>query len=1535
MSALDSDALYRYLTPDVLSSFSSTGKSRLVDFLLTPDASSPSSDTMCEIFSELLLALQDGQLKDEQISEFFLLAITDEKRAATLCRVLDVMPMSEKMKEFAKRAALEKTIQSTTFAKNADYQLLIDVGIVPGEALLRQLSTRKRDELYTQKKFNLLHEEFEGFTKLISEFSAILRSQESIFMVDYALDVVELLIGHYCLDPNRVLDILIDVCANGLVGSHKFVLNFFKKSRWWPAVPADNSSLISLDKGGSEVAAKCLGLKIAKFTTERELTETFKLLVALFIKSGFISFSAIYMYLRPSEAEMEKLKEHHKRDLEDKVFKANASALALAAPLADDETTPELAAKSESRRPVNLADFGQNFIVQLLRSFLSTGLYYPSLYILSRYPFLVDIDPEIVNGMHRLLEVMIEPLVPLKSDSSFSQERPGYSLRSANQVVAQDRDLPVLLSFRHNQRIYTKAPVFFYKEWSTGIPKVDDFESLFDLFKSFIKILGVHLLDWPQNYARLCEIGAADLSDCSKERTILWVNIVRAYLLPPVTTANESPHATNLLFGILKHFSRDERFNIYGELHMVVAKNNLHVKIASHRAEKATKDALKRISKENIPQMMRRIAKISYANPLPCFLTILQQIESYDNLNALVVESAGYFNEYGWDNLAFAILMRLTTTGRTTIQEDGLNDRQWIQSLASFIGQICLRYPKRILVASLLTFLVKSFHNGMLSGILVLKELISHMGGIQAITNLTLPQISMINCGSALEQVVYRTIGDKRFSLEESGTTLVDALTQLNVTNELFVLLCHAGAELVNVKSLHLKIIASRKDEVDSVLHLLCTLLGFFGLVAIRPTLCSIPELINDYSVPVSWAFDLWRPFLSLEESSKSDLSSMSSFALTTEGVDESLFLTFWRLRLTDINYSEHLYKRELQKLELIVSGIRESIQAARRDRSVSNSTVNKLKHELTEVDSLRKKIPEEEEEHKSRMQNVTDFILENSASWFDGSEGCVELFLQVCVLPRALHSSFDAVYSATLLLKFREIRIPNFDLFQCLSIVFSSKIFFATIFTCTPTEVENLGLFVATIFASVNDLAEKSDFEDLKALRLKLLNFHSDHLEDVQKALNVAEYMARLNAITYLKNLIGVYPVVVDHCESLIESIKNIAEFERREDLKLSSNALIGHIKSRAKSWKQIWEFAELPEEEKEKHIERRKAIEDKKRAKSEIETSRKLRIEREAREVERKREEDGRRIREEKRRAEIEQRAKEEQEIEKEKRQKDMLAKASSYDETNSTVSRASTRGESASKGRYDAYVSSAPISSTKAKIAEKIKEAKRDYATSEVARAKLNEKLEAKTAETLHAKQPKEAPDTMPPAKAKPKNIGTPTVETKKARPENQGTPKTATRMATPESTATPAPPVEKAKTIPAAPQKSENQTVRPAVTTPVAPAENAKTRFLHNRSSFQAGPPPSRSRDVRNSRDNRKDNTRIERGKRLTPAPSAPVAPPSAPPPRPSAIPAKTTNGPSSTSLNEPLPPPPLPPPSGPEGNKRRQSGHHAFNRKRRH
>ena len=91
-----------------------------------------------------------------------------------------------------------------------------------------------------------------------------------------------------------------------------------------------------MSNGGSATAAKIIGMKI-KASASRELGETSKMLFAILIKEGFVSFGSVYKYLAPDDEKMKKLEEEHKKKMDRDVLIAGANALALAAPLADDE----------------------------------------------------------------------------------------------------------------------------------------------------------------------------------------------------------------------------------------------------------------------------------------------------------------------------------------------------------------------------------------------------------------------------------------------------------------------------------------------------------------------------------------------------------------------------------------------------------------------------------------------------------------------------------------------------------------------------------------------------------------------------------------------------------------------------------------------------------------------------------------------------------------------------------------------------------------------------------------------------------------------------------------------------------------------------------------------------------------------------------------------------------------------------------------------------------------------------------------------
>lgn len=70
------------------------------------------------------------------------------------------------------------------------------------------------------------------------------------------------------------------------------------------------------------------------------------------------------------------------------------------------------------------------------------------------------------------------------------------------------------------------------------------------------------------------------------------------------------------------------------------------------------------------------------------------------------------------------------------------------------------------------------------------------------------------------------------------------------------------------------------------------------------------------------------------------------------------------------------------------------------------------------------------------------------------------------------------------------------------------------------------------------------------------------------------------------MKNLLAVYPTVDDHGAQIVNLIEKLSTTEKRNDLKLASNALLVHVKSKSKNWVPIWDFISMSEEEKEEII-------------------------------------------------------------------------------------------------------------------------------------------------------------------------------------------------------------------------------------------------------------------------------------------------------------------------------------------------------------
>ena len=101
--------------------------------------------------------------------------------------------------------------------------------------------------LYRQSNYNLLREETEGYSKLVTELFATSSSEPlTSEVVDETFERVKGMIGAYDLDVGRVLDVTLDVFAAVLVKQYRFFVKYLRISSWWPQEKAYAGTLKGL-----------------------------------------------------------------------------------------------------------------------------------------------------------------------------------------------------------------------------------------------------------------------------------------------------------------------------------------------------------------------------------------------------------------------------------------------------------------------------------------------------------------------------------------------------------------------------------------------------------------------------------------------------------------------------------------------------------------------------------------------------------------------------------------------------------------------------------------------------------------------------------------------------------------------------------------------------------------------------------------------------------------------------------------------------------------------------------------------------------------------------------------------------------------------------------------------------------------------------------------------------------------------------------------------------------------------------------------
>ena len=259
------------------------------------------------------------------------------------CRLLSSSLADEDRKkfiEFLRRLYAEDVATADLLIELLDPDVLVDIGAISSvDGFKKRTNVLRTTLYYRQHKFNLLREESQGYAKLCVTLTKDMIPTgracfPSVLRQKYAHSVVEnmlALIGTFDLDPNRVLDIFLDVFASNIERHALYFLDILRLSPWtsldengntFPKQQHNLASLLGFKLEFYQKSSKQMRGKVIR--TPRELM----LLIALLIRERMITLKHIFNKITgPDDEDVKRELNEFIQSLDEQASKTEENAL--------------------------------------------------------------------------------------------------------------------------------------------------------------------------------------------------------------------------------------------------------------------------------------------------------------------------------------------------------------------------------------------------------------------------------------------------------------------------------------------------------------------------------------------------------------------------------------------------------------------------------------------------------------------------------------------------------------------------------------------------------------------------------------------------------------------------------------------------------------------------------------------------------------------------------------------------------------------------------------------------------------------------------------------------------------------------------------------------------------------------------------------------------------------------------------------------------------------------------------------------------
>uniref|UniRef100_A0A452VJN7 THO complex subunit 2 n=1 Tax=Ursus maritimus TaxID=29073 RepID=A0A452VJN7_URSMA len=1009
---------------------------------------------------------------------------------------------------------------------------------------LESLGLIKQSQQFNQKSVKIktkLLEENEGYAKLIAELGQDLSGN---ITSDLILENIKSLIGCFNLDPNRVLDVILEVFECRPEHDDFFI------------------SLLESYMSMCEPQTLChiLGFKF-KFYQEPngETPSSLYRVAAVLLQFNLIDLDDLYVHLLPAD---NCIMDEHKREIvEAKQIVRKLTMVVLSSENNDEREKEKEKEEEKVEKPPDNQKLG------LLEALLKIGDWQHAQNIMDQMPpYYAASHKLIALAICKLIHITIEPLYRRVGVPKGAKGSPVNALQNK------------------------RAP-----------KQAESFEDLRrDVFNMFC-YLGPHLSHDPILFAKVVRIGKSFMKE--KSRLSLEVilscllSITDQVLLPSLSLMDCNACMSEELWGMFKTFPYQHRYRLYGQWKNETYNSHpLLVKVKAQTIDRAK-------------YIMKQIGKLSHSNPTILFYYILSQIQKYDNLITPVVDSLKYLTSLNYDVLAYCIIEALANPEKERMKHDDTTISSWLQSLASFCGAVFRKYP--IDLAGLLQYVAAkgSFD------LLILKEVVQKMSGIEITEEMTMEQLEAMTGGEQLK-AEGGYFGQIR-NTKKSSQRLKDALLDHDLALPLCLLMAQQrnGVIFQEGGEKHLKLVGKLYDQCHD------TLVQFGGFLASNLStedyikrVPSIDVLCNEFHTPHDAAFFLSRPMYAHHISSKYDELKKSEkgskqqhkvhkyitscemvmapvheavvslhVSKVWDDISPQFYATFWSLTMYDLAVPHTSYEREVNKLKVQMKAIDDN----------QEMPPNKKKKEKERCTALQDKLLEEEKKQMEHVQREEVYHLIILPLFLESTKNeTITKFLQLCIFPRCIFSAIDAVYCARFVELVHQQKTPNFSTLLCYDRVFSDIIY--TVASCTENEASRYGRFLCCMLETVTrwhsdratyekecgnypgfltilratgfDGGNKADQLDYENFRHVVHKWHYKLTKASVHCLETGEYTHIRNILIVLTKILPWYPKVLNLGQALERRVHKICqeEKEKRPDLYALAMGYSGQLKSR-----------------------------------------------------------------------------------------------------------------------------------------------------------------------------------------------------------------------------------------------------------------------------------------------------------------------------------------------------------------------------------